>query len=140
MLDNIDPLEHRMPPAPRSNEAERPAPMSDREVPLTGHGTPAAVHAWLDGELTESAVRQSETARDVEFWLRIDREVQVRRQLTTPVHVYQQIMDALPADAPPAMTSWWTRPFPVTPAVALAATASAMAVGLVIGATVLRAR
>ena len=140
MLDNIDPREHRTPPEPRSRETERPAPMSDREVPLTGRGTPAAVHAWLDGELPESAVRQGDTTRDVEFWLRIDREVQVRRQLTTPVHVFEQIMDALPADAPPAVMSWWARPFTITPAVAVAATASALAMGLVIGATVLRAR
>jgi hypothetical protein len=139
MLDNLDPSEHRTPPAHKSGES--PArPISDREVPLTGQHTPAAIHAWLDGELTESAVRQSDAARDVDFWLRLDREVHVRRQMTTPTHLYEKIMDALPAAAPAVSEPWWNRSFSLTPAVAIAAAAGAVAIGLAVGATVLHGR
>ncbi len=74
MQDNLDPREYRNPSAPKSGDM--PArPITDREVPLTGQQTPTAIHSWLDGELSESAVRQSDASRDVDFWLRLDREV-----------------------------------------------------------------
>ena len=94
MQDNLDPREYRNPSAPKGDQPARP--ITDREVPLTGQQTPAAIHSWLDGELSESAVRQSDASRDVDFWLRLDREVQVRRQMTTPAHLYERIMEALP--------------------------------------------
>ncbi len=139
MLDNLDPIEHRTPPAPKAGESAH-RPITDREVPLTGHHTPAAIHAWLDGELAESAVRQSDSSRDVDFWLRLDREVQTRRQMTTPDHLYEKIMDALPAAAPSVSEPWWNRSFTLTPAVAIAAAAGAVAVGLAVGATVFHGR
>jgi hypothetical protein len=115
-------------------------PITDREVPLTGQQTPSAIHAWLDGELSESAVRQSDASRDVDFWLRLDREVQVRRQMTTPVHLHERIMEALPTAAPAVTEPWYSRSFSLTPAVAIAAAAGAIAIGVAVGATVLRAR
>lgn len=140
MLDNLDPKEGRTEqPTRTSRDTSAQRPIADREVPLTGRATPAAVHAWLDGELPESAVRHGDAAHDVEFWLRIEREVEVRREMKTPVHVYQQIMDSLPMTAPEA-TPWWRRRFAVSPAVAIAATAGAVAVGMALGATVLRGR
>src|SRR3569833_2683090 len=87
MQDNLDPRDYRNPPAPKG---DAPRPITDREVPLTGQLTPAAIHSWLDGELSESAVRQSDASRDVDFWLRLDREVQVRRQMTTPTHLSER--------------------------------------------------
>lgn len=139
MQDNLDPREYRSPAAPKNGEAAQ-RPITDREVPLTGQQTPAAIHSWLDGELSESAVRQSDAARDVDFWLRLDREVQVRRQMTTPVHLYERIMEALPTSSPAVAEPWWNRSFTLTPAVAIAAAAGAVTIGLAIGATVLHGR
>lgn len=141
MLDNLDPREHRTSPAtPKSREIPATRPVIDREVPIARHQIPAAVQAWLDGDLPESAARHADTKGDVDFWLRVDREVQVRREMKTPAHVYQQIMDALPQDAPRMETSLWRRPITVSPAVALATTAGAFAVGVALGAAVLRTR
>jgi hypothetical protein len=91
-------------------EAARPAsnaPMADREVPLPGSeafgSTPAAVHAWLDGEASEADARQAD-AKQVALWVRISEETSARRRMTTPSYVQQRIMDALP-DARPAMAT-----------------------------------
>jgi hypothetical protein len=103
--------------------SERERPLTDREVPL--HRPDAtrvlapAVHAWLDGELPEAAVRQGETQRDVDFWKRIDAAAQQRRHLRTPVDLEQRIMAALPQTVPQVITPWWRREFVVTPAGAI---------------------
>ena len=136
MLDNLDPKEGRT-NQPTSRETPAARPLADREVPLAGRNT-AAIHAWLDGDLPESAVRQGDTARDVEFWLRIERDVEVRRTMKTPVHVYQQIMDSLPATAPQAR--WWRRQLTINPMLALVAAAGAIAIGMAIGAALLHGR
>jgi hypothetical protein len=141
MLDNLDPREHRTNPAtPKSRDVPVTRPVADREVPLARHQIPAAVQAWLDGDLPESAARQADVRGDVDFWLRVDREMQARRELKTPVHMYQQIMDALPQDAPEMEASVWRRPITVSPGVALATAAGAFAVGVALGAAVLRTR
>src|SRR5919205_3319299 len=135
MLDNLDPREHRTSPAtPKSRDVPVTRPVADREVPLARHQIPDAVQAWLDGDLPESAARHADAKGDVDFWLRVDREVQVRRERTTPAHLYQQIIDALPQDAPQMEASLWRRPITVSPAVALATTAGAFAVGVALGA------
>ena len=141
MLDNLDPREHRTSPAtPKSREIPAARPVADREVPIARHQIPAAVQAWLDGDLPESAARRADAKGDVDFWLRVDREMQARRELRTPAHLHQQIMDALPQDAPEMEASLWRRPITVSPAVALATAAGAFAVGVALGAAVLRTR
>lgn len=143
MLDNLDPNEERSTPAASRPGRREPAPaqrITDREVPLRGRTTPASVQAWLDGELPESEVRRGDTAQDVEFWLRIDREVQTRRDLRTPVHVYQQIMDALPEGAPQLVEPWWRRSLTIDPLLALAAALGAAALGAILTAALLRVR
>lgn len=140
MLDNLDPSERRSdvsPPQPRETPVARP--LSDREVPLAGDPRTATIHAWLDGELPEGEARAHTTARDVDFWLRIEKEVEVRREMQTPPHVYRQIMEALPQDAPAALP-WYKRTVTVTPMVAMAATAGAVAVGMAIGAAISKTR
>src|SRR4051812_6150968 len=75
-------------------------PMADREVPLPG--TPGesamALHQWLDGEAAEADARRADV-RQVEFWNRISTETDRRRRMTTPAHVADQIMAALPDKA-----------------------------------------
>ena len=141
MLDNLDPREHRTSPAtPKSRDVPVTRPITDREVPLARHQIPAAIQAWLDGDLPESAARHADAKGDVDFWRRIDREVQVHRELKTPAHVYQRIMDALPQGAPEMEASWWRRPITISPVVALATAAGAFTVGVALGAAVLRTR
>ena len=140
MLDNLDPTERRSEVStPKARETPVARPLSDREVPLAGDPRTATIHAWLDGEVPETEARTRATARDVDFWLRIEKEVEVRREMKTPAHVYRQIMEALPEDAPAALP-WYKRTVTVTPMVAMAATAGAVAVGMAIGAALTKGR
>lgn len=137
MLDNTDPMERTAsapPPERRSAPAARPP--ADREVPIEGQ-TAASINAWLDGDVPVSAVRRGDTARDVDFWLRIEKEVEVRREMKTPAHVFSQIMESLP-EATPRTTSWYERSLTVSPVVAITAAAAAVAVGVVIGIALMK--
>jgi len=129
--------ERNGPPAGRPEPRQRP--LADREVPLDRHGgLSAAVHAWLDGELPEAAVRKGETAKDVEFWHMIAQETAQMRRLRTPAHVEALIMDALPQTAPQAITPWHRRELVLTPPTALALAAALVAATAVVTALVLR--
>jgi len=86
-----------------------------------------AIHAWLDGELPEAVVRRGDTQRDVDFWKRMAQATEARRHLTTPAHVQQRIMDALPNNVPQLITPWWRREFVITPAAALGAAGALVA-------------
>src|SRR5215211_9313316 len=123
---------------------ERPAsperPLADREVPL-GPPTSAiadAVHSWLDGELPESSVRRAEWSRDVDFWKRMNEDLERRRRMRTPAHVQGRIMEAIPQHAPQMITPWWRREFVLTPSSALVAAATLLAVAAAATAAVLR--
>ncbi len=111
-----------VPRAARGDERQRP--IADREVPLDRHGgLSAAVHAWLDGELPEAAVRKGESAKDVEFWQMIGQETAQMRRVRTPPHVEALIMDALPHTAPQVITPWYRREVVLTPAALLGSAA-----------------
>jgi hypothetical protein len=122
----------------RRPDVERP--LTDREVPLphvdTGRVLSPAIHAWLDGELPEAAVRRGASERDVEFWKRMAQVTEDRRHLTTPAHVQQRIMDAIPHNVPQLITPWWKREFVVTPATALGAVGGIVALTAAITALV----
>jgi hypothetical protein len=109
------------------------APLSDREVPLSRRRTPAAVHAWLDGELSETEVRRSDTTRDVEFWTRINEQAEARRQMRTPTHLQAQIMAALPHAAPSAVLPWHRRSMELTTAWMIVGAVALVAAGVAIG-------
>jgi hypothetical protein len=108
-------------------------PVVEREVPL-GHqedrALAATVHAWLDGELPEAAVRKGDTARDVEFWRSVSGQMDRARRMRTPAHVEAQIMAALPHHAPTVITPWYQREFVITPFAAVAAAAAITAVSV----------
>ncbi len=116
----------------RKSDEQVSRPMADREVPLKHRQTPAAVHAWLDGDLPEAAVRRGDTSRDVAFWSAMNKEMDARRRMQTPVHVFDNIMAALPQTAPMVITPWWRRPFEMTPMVAVVAAAGLMAAGVIV--------
>jgi len=85
-------------------------------------------------------VRDGDMERHVDFWRHVEREAHARRQMRTPVHVYRQIMDALPQTTPSVITPWWRRPREVTPVTALAVTAGLLGAGMLLGATLLHLR
>jgi len=116
----------------RAHNASADAPaLTDREVPLGSGSGNAALHAWLDGEGSMAAAVQADR-RQVEFWSRLNAEVEVRRQAAAPADLTESIMAALPDTAPQPLESWWLRPVSVTPAVALAAAAGLVVLGAAI--------
>ena len=121
----------------RTGQPERP--LADREVPL---GPPSvsiadSVHAWLDGDATESQARRADS-REVDFWKRLDEDLAARRRLRTPAHLHAQIMNALPMHAPTVITPWWRREFVVTPTSAVVVGATLVAAAAAVTALVIR--
>jgi hypothetical protein len=115
--------------------------VSDREVPIGNTGgtrTQELVHAWLDGEVAESDVVGADAARQVEFWKRVDQDLESRRYMQTPAYVTQKIMDALPATTPATAQPWWSRPIAMSPIAVAAAATSLLALGAAIGASIRR--
>jgi hypothetical protein len=112
--------------------------MADREVPIELARTPDMVHAWLDGELSMSAVRGPEWARHVEFWSQVDQDVEERRQIHAPAGLAERIMAALPEASPRTATPWWGRRVTVNPIAIAIVSAGLVALGAAIGATLLR--
>ena len=101
-------------------EREMPGQQSERVLA-------ASVHAWLDGELPEAAVRKGDTARDVEFWRTLNDQMDRARHMRTPEHVEANIMAALPHHAPQVITPWFEREFVITPFTAVAVAAGLVA-------------
>jgi hypothetical protein len=126
----------------RPTPDEPARPLLDREVPLGQQAErplAAPVHAWLDGELPEAAVRKTDASKDVEFWRGLDAEMARVRRLRTPQHVEAQIMAALPTHAPAAsITPWYRREFVVTPGTALLVGAALVAAASIITALLVR--
>jgi hypothetical protein len=116
----------------RTNDGSR---MADREVPIELTRTPDLVHAWLDGEIPESSVRGAEAVRHVEFWKRLDNDLETRRQAHAPVDLTERIMAVLPATAPRLVMPWWHRPIEMNPLAVAAAAAGLLALGTAIGAS-----
>ena len=136
--DSNERRESRTPHPGRSEEQHANHPLADREVPLDRHpALSAAVHAWLDGELPEAAVRKGETAKDVEFWQMIGQETARMRSVRTPPHLEALIMEALPQTAPQLITPWYRRELVLTPTSALAAAAVLVTLTAVVTALLL---
>ena len=120
--------------APGSSASRR---MSDQEVPLA-RPLATAVHQWLDGDLPEESVRRAEMARDVDFWKRIETQVDQRRHMRTPPHVINRIMESLPPSTPRVVTPWHRREFVMTPSRAVIIGAGLLAAGAGVATLLLR--
>ncbi len=117
-------------------------PITDREVPLGAHaGADASttINQWLDGELPESAARSAD-AQQVAFWNSVNTQADQRRRMTTPAHVADAIMAALPekyADkaslSAHGLVSQENARLSLTPISAAAAAAGFTALGVLIG-------
>ena len=140
MLDDLNPQGGRGESQAPKRAREQRQPLTDREVPLEQARNMAPIHAWLDGELPESAVRTAESARDVDFWRKVTEETTRRRMTRTPAYLEAQIMAALPTDrTADGVQTWWAREVTMTPATAAVAAASLLAVGAAATVAVLRA-
>lgn len=121
------------------SRAERAQPLSDREVPLTpATRTSPSIHAWLDGEVEESAVRTADTSRDIDFWRKVTEETERRRAVRTPAYLEAQIMSALPGTTADGVQPWWRKEVVMTPTGAAAAAAGLLAIGAAATVAVLR--
>jgi len=137
MLDNLNPSSprdgrdgHKSAPKTRDHEVR---PVVEREVPLgqqVDRALASSVHAWLDGELPEAAVRKGDTMRDVEFWKSLNDQMDRTRRMRTPEYVEAQIMSALPHHAPSLITPWYRREFVVSPAAAVSIGAALVTVAI----------
>jgi hypothetical protein len=137
MLDNLNPGSPRDSRDGRAADGDKRQrdheirPVVEREVPLgqqAEHALASSVHAWLDGELPEAAVRKGETAHDVEFWRGLSQQMERTRRLRTPAHIEAQIMAALPHHAPALITPWYQREFVITPVAAVTTSAAIVAI------------
>lgn len=142
MLDNLNPGAPRdgrdgrdtgRNVAPKHERDHEVRPVVEREVPLgqqTDRALASPVHAWLDGELPEAAVRKGAMAHDVEFWRSLGDELGRRRHMRTPAHIESQIMAALPHHAPQLITPWYQREFVITPFSAVVAATAIIALSV----------
>lgn len=113
----------------RSDRDREVRSVVEREMPFeqSERVLAASVHAWLDGELPEAAVRKGDTARDVEFWRTLNDQMDRARHMRTPEHVEANIMAALPHHAPQVISAWYEREFVITPFTAVAVAAGLVA-------------
>ena len=121
--------------APKLQRDHEVRPVVEREVPLgqhADHALAASVHAWLDGELPEAAVRKGETMKDVEFWRSLNDQMDRTRRMRTPEYVEAQIMAALPHHAPSVITPWYRREFVITPMAAVGIGAALVTVAIAV--------
>jgi hypothetical protein len=119
-------------PAPKRERASKVPADREVEIPMPRRTTPASIHAWLDGDLPEAAVRRGDTAHDVEFWNRLNKDITVRRQMQTPAYVIDKIMESLPQTTPNTATPWWRKPFGMTPMTAVTIGAGLLALGMAV--------
>jgi hypothetical protein len=92
----------------RKRNVDSGRPLADREIPLDGPSQDrlsAAMHAWLDGELSEADVRRDEPARVVDFWVRLQHAAADRRGVTAPAELPASVMSALGAATAPDVVS-----------------------------------
>lgn len=127
------------PRAPAKSQPQDVGVRRDREVEVpiaNGARISKEVQAWLDGDAPEPMLSEA-TAKQVELWKQIGTATAARRQVTTPAHIQQAIMAALPNVATVARTEplpWWRRTMSLSPVVVTATAAALVAAGAAIGA------
>lgn len=80
--------------APRPHKDATPGaqPLADREVPLDATTSHTALHAWLDGELSDASVSIAEQPRTIELWKRVGADAARLRMMATPASVEAIVM------------------------------------------------
>ncbi len=118
------------PDNPETNPVEKPKPR--RTPPAT-----PAVQAWLDGETSREGLASADEQETAEFWSRINSETERLRRRSTPIHVQQKILSAIP-DEPAGSAAPAARPgsgsITLRVSTAILAGAALFAVGALAGA------
>jgi len=116
-----------------------PASGPDPEKRVKRRTPPAtpAVQAWLDGEEPRDALVNTGENETAELWTRINSETEQLRRRTTPMHVQQKILSALP-DAPPGSSSSAPQKRGLSPVVLATGGIAALAIGTMIGLMLVR--
>ena len=80
--------------APRPHKDATPGaePLADREAPLDATASHSALHAWLDGELSDASVSIAEQPRTIELWKRVGADAARLRLMATPSSVEAFVM------------------------------------------------
>ena len=139
MHDELEPgarrdITPRVPPKPQPQSDVRRE--REVEVPIAnGARISKEVQAWLDGDAPEPMLSEA-TAKQVDLWKQIGTATTARRQVTTPAHVQQAIMAALPNVARIEPLPWWRRTMTLSPVVVSATAAALVAAGAAIGAAI----
>lgn len=124
---------------PGAENGRRRSRLPDREVPLPSPAPVALLHQWLDGEVSETAVRATPGGNEAaDLWDRIDEEAETLRSRTTPLYVHKRIMESLPEDVHRVKRPWYRQPLTVGPATLLAAAALLVGMGALIARAVFR--
>lgn len=136
----------------RMRNGEPAKPLADREVPLASGATTdmSAIHAWLDGDAADIAITNTDTARQVDLWRRIEADTATMRSVRAPASIERFVMAAIANTAPdtaaaPALatpsvaprldeaTAWWQRPAEVSPLAILVGGATLIGLGALLG-------
>lgn len=136
----------------RKRNGEPVKPLADREVPLASGATTdmSAIHAWLDGDAADVAITNSDTARQVELWRRIEADTAAMRSVRAPMSLERNVMAAIAGTAPdaaaaPALStptvapradeaaSWWQRPAEISPLTMFVGGAALLGLGALLG-------
>ena len=80
--------------APRPHKDATPGaqPLADRAAPLDATLSHSALHAWLDGELTDASAAIAEQPRTIELWKRVGADAARLRLMATPASVEAFVM------------------------------------------------
>ncbi|MEO5580392.1 MAG: hypothetical protein ABIR58_07005 [Gemmatimonadaceae bacterium] len=112
-------------------------PDPDRRVLRKTPPATPAVQAWLDGEEPRDALVDTGENETAELWTRINSETEQLRRRTTPMHVQQRILSALP-DGPPGPGPSTPQKSGLSPAVLAIGGIAALVIGTMIGLMLVR--
>lgn len=102
----------------------------------TPPATPA-VQAWLDGDEPRDNLNTTDENETAELWTRINTETEQLRRRTTPIHVQQKILSALP-DSPPTSATKEAIKSGISPTVLVIGGIVVLAIGAMLGLMLVR--
>ena len=79
-------------PRPHKDAMPGAQPLADREAPLDATPAHSALHAWLDGELSDASVSIAEQPRTIELWKRVGAAAARLRMTAAPASVEAFVM------------------------------------------------
>ena len=79
-------------PRPHKDATPAAQPLADREALLDAPSAHSALHAWLDGELSDASVSIAEQPRTIELWRRVGADAARLRLMAAPARVEAMVM------------------------------------------------